>query len=41
MLDQIKLRVFELADGVAALVYSVIAGFPREELSGLTSQIRR
>jgi hypothetical protein len=41
-LDHIKLRAFELADGVAALVYpAVIAGFMREELSGLTSQMRR
>ena len=41
MLDHIKLRAYEIADGVAALVYPVIAGFPREELSGFTSQMRR
>jgi four helix bundle protein len=30
-----------LADEVAMLVYRVTAGFPKEELFGLTSQIRR
>jgi len=39
--DHTKLRVFELADDVAMLVYRVTAGFPKEELFGLTSQIRR
>ena len=41
MRDHTKLRAFELADEVAVLVYRVTAGFPREELYGLTSQIRR
>jgi four helix bundle protein len=41
MRDHTKLRAFELADEVALLVYRVTAGFPREELYGLTSQIRR
>ena len=41
MRDHIKLRAFELADEVAVLVYRVTAGFPREELYGLTSQMRR
>jgi four helix bundle protein len=41
MRDHTKLRVFELADEVAMLVYRVTAGFPKEELFGLTSQIRR
>ena len=30
-----------MADEVAVLVYQVTAGFPREEMYGLTSQMRR
>src|SRR5262245_60549676 len=30
-----------MADEVALLVYQVTAGFPREEIYGLTSQMRR
>ena len=41
MRDHTKLRAFELADEVAMLVYQVTAGFPKEELFGLISQIRR
>jgi len=41
MRDHTKLRAFELADKVAVLVYRVTASFPREELYGLTSQMRR
>jgi len=41
MRDHTKLRAFELADEVAMLVYRVTAGFPKEELFGLTAQIRR
>jgi len=41
MRDHTKLRAFELADEVAVLTYPVTAGFPREELYGLTAQIRR
>ncbi len=41
MRDHPKLRAFELADEVAMLVYRVTAGFPKEELFGLISQIRR
>ena len=41
MRDHTKLRAFELADEVAMLVYRVTAGFPKEELFALTSQIRR
>ena len=41
MRDHIKLRAFELADEVAVLVYRMTAGFPREEMYGLTSQMRR
>jgi four helix bundle protein len=39
--DHTGLRAFELADEVVMLVYRVTAGFPKEELFGLTSQIRR
>ena len=41
MRDHTKLRAFELADEVALLVYRVTARFPREELYGLTPQMRR
>ena len=41
MRDHTKLRVFDLADEVALLVYRLTASFPREELYGLTSQMRR
>jgi four helix bundle protein len=41
MRDYTKLRAFELADEVAVLVYRVTSRFPREELYGLTSQMRR
>jgi four helix bundle protein len=41
MRDHTELRAFELADEVAVLVYRVTAGFPKEELYGLTSQMRR
>jgi four helix bundle protein len=41
MRDHTKLRAFELADEVVMLVYQVTAGFPREEMYGLTSQMRR
>ena len=41
MRDHTKLRAFELADEVALLVYRFTASFPKEELYGLTSQMRR
>ncbi|MCL0069666.1 four helix bundle protein [Dehalococcoidia bacterium] len=41
MRDHTKLRAFELADEVAVLVYRVTARFPKEELYGLTCQMRR
>ena len=36
-----KLRAFELADELAVLVYQVTNNFPKKEIYGLTSQIRR
>lgn len=41
MRDHTKLRAFELADELVILVYKATAGFPRDELYGMTSQIRR
>jgi len=41
MRDHTKLRAFELADELALLVYKVTKGFPKEEIYGLTSQMRR
>ena len=41
MRDHKKLRAFELADEVVIRVYRATAGFPKEELFGLTSQLRR
>ena len=41
MRDHTKLRAFELADEVAILIYRATKGFPKEEMYGLTSQMRR
>jgi len=41
MRDHKKLKAFELADEVALLVYKITAVFPKEEMYGLTSQMRR
>jgi four helix bundle protein len=41
MRDHSKLRAFELADQLALLIYRHTTGFPREEMFGLTSQMRR
>lgn len=41
MRDHTKLRAFELADEVAVLIYRVTRRFPKEEIYGLTSQMRR
>ena len=41
MRDHKKLRAFEMADEIAVLAYQVTTGFPKEELFGLTSQMRR
>ena len=41
MRDHTKLRAFILADELVLLVYKVSINFPKEEIYGLTSQIRR
>lgn len=41
MRDHTKLRAFELADEAAVLIYRLTREFPKEELYGLTSQMRR
>ena len=41
MRDHTKLRAFELADEVTVLIYRATRGFPKEEIYGLTSQMRR
>ena len=40
MRDHTKLRAFKLADEIAVLIYKVIKGFPKDEIYGLTSQMR-
>ena len=41
MRDHSNLRAFELADEVTILIYRITRGFPKEEMYGLTSQMRR
>ena len=41
MRDHTKLRAFELADELAILIYGITKNFPREEIYGLTSQMRK
>ena len=41
MRDYHKLRAFELADQLALAIYKCTKSFPKEEMFGLISQIRR
>ena len=41
MRDHTKLRAFELADEITIMTYRMTKGFPKEEIFGLTSQMRR
>ncbi len=41
MRDHTKLRAFELADELALLIYGMTSAFPRSEMYGLISQMRR
>ncbi len=41
MRDHTKLKAFELADELAVLIYQITKSFPKEEVYGLTSQMRR
>ncbi len=41
MRDHKKLRAFHLADEVVILVYATTKEFPKEEIFGLTSQMRK
>ena len=41
MRDHRKLEAFHLADGLATMVYRATRGFPRDEVFGLTAQMRR
>jgi len=36
-----KLKAFELADNLALSIYTATKSFPKEEMFGLTSQLRR
>jgi four helix bundle protein len=39
--DHTKLRAFDLADEIAVMIYQTTKSFPKEEVYGLTSQMRR
>jgi len=41
MRDHCKLKAFELADELVILIYHITVNFPKEEIYGLTSQMRR
>ncbi|HNW90530.1 MAG TPA: four helix bundle protein [Bacteroidales bacterium] len=41
MRDHNKLRAFELSDELVLLIYKITKHFPKEEVYGLTSQLRR
>ena len=41
MRDHNKLKAFELADELAIMIYGITMSFPKEEVYGLSSQMRR
>jgi four helix bundle protein len=41
MRDHRALRAFDLADEIALMTYKITKQFPREEIYGLVSQMRR
>lgn len=41
MRNHTKLRAFELADTLAIKIYKITKDFPKEEIYGITSQMRR
>lgn len=41
MRDHRKLRAYVLADAIALRIYAITRNFPKEEMYGLTSQMRR
>jgi four helix bundle protein len=41
MRDHNQLRAFQLADELTMLIYKLTRGFPKDEVYGLTSQMRR
>jgi four helix bundle protein len=41
MRDHTKLRAFQLADEIALLIYRLTRAFPKEEIYGITAQMRR
>jgi four helix bundle protein len=41
MRNHTKLRAFELADDLTVMIYKITISFPKEEIYGLTSQMRR
>ena len=41
MRDYTRIEAWRLADDVTVAVYEATSGFPKEEMYGLTSQLRR
>lgn len=41
MRDHSKLRAIQLADEIVLLIYRTTNNFPKEEIFGITSQMRR
>ena len=41
MRDHNKLKAFVMADELAIMIYRIIVNFPKEEVYGITSQMRR